>query len=165
MKPEELKVYAEFMKEYNLEYLEAKKGDFSLILGKKGAMAVSSAPAKHIEKLSENISTDEIPKEYNQPSRKLENVAYIKSPLVGVFYRASSPESPPFVEAGTVVKKGDTLCIVEAMKVMNEIKSEYNGSVSEILVENAKPVEYGQVLFVINLASGSADPAGSPKNV
>jgi len=163
MKPEELKAYADFMKEYDLEYLEVKKGDFSLVLGKKGAMV--AVPGKRIEKVPGSISTEEILEEYKQPSQKLENVVYIKSPLVGVFYRAPSPESPPFVEVGTVVRKGDTLCIVEAMKVMNEIKSDYDGSVSEILVENAKPVEYGQVLFVVNLSSPSPDAAGSPKNV
>lgn len=164
MKPEELKMYADFMKEYDLEYLEARKGDFSLILGKKGAMSRPSSE-RRIEKVPDNISTDEILEEYRQPSQKLENVVYIKSPLVGLFYRASSPESPPFVEVGTAVKKGDALCIVEAMKVMNEIKSDYDGSVVEILVENSKPVEYGQVLFVIHLSSQSRDAAGPPKNV
>ena len=164
MKPEELKVYADFMKEYDLEYLDVKKGDFSLILGKKGAMSRFS-PEKRIENVPSGIDTDEILEEYKQPSQKLENVAYIKSPLVGIFYRASSPESTPFVEVGTAVKKGDTLCIVEAMKVMNEIKSDYDGLVSEILVENAKPAEYGQVLFVIRLSSPPADASGSPKNV
>ncbi len=165
MKPEELKAYAEFMKEYGLEYLEVKKGDFLLVLGKKGAIAAPLSTGKRIEKVPASTSTDEILEEYKQPSQKLENVIYIKSPLVGVFYRAPSPESPPFVEVGTAVKKGDTLCIVEAMKVMNEIKSDYAGSVSEILVENAKPVEYGQVLFVIQLSSRTGDAAGSPKNV
>ncbi len=152
MKPEELKVYADFMKEYDLEYLEVKKGDFSLILGKKGAMSQVS-PDKLIGNVPHNVGKDEILEGYKQPSQKLENVVYVKSPLVGVFYRASSPGSPPFVEVGTSVKKGDTLCIIEAMKVMNEIKSEYEGSIGEILVENAKPVEYGQVLFVIHLSS------------
>jgi acetyl-CoA carboxylase biotin carboxyl carrier protein len=164
MKPEEIKVYADFMKEYGLEYLEARKGDFSLILGKKGAMGRSQSERQR-ENIPEHIDTEEILEGYKQPSQKLENVVYIKSPLVGVFYRAPSPESPPFVETGTSVKKGDTLCIVEAMKVMNEIKSEYEGSVEEILIENGKPVEYGQVLFIINLSPQSQDQAGPSKNV
>jgi len=73
----------------------------------------------------------------------------ITSPFVGTFYRASSPESANFVEVGSVVKKGQTLCIVEAMKLMNEIEAEVAGTVTEILVENGKSVEYGQKLFVI----------------
>ena len=159
MKPEELKKYADFMKEYELDYLEAKKDNFSLIMGKKGAMgrAYSNRP---IEKVP-GVDTEEILEEYKQPSQKLENVVYIKAPLVGLFYKAASPESDSFVELGASVKKGDTLCIIEAMKVMNEIKSDYSGTVSEILVENGKPVEYGQVLLVIQLAaSAGPSPAG-----
>lgn len=72
-----------------------------------------------------------------------------KSPMVGTFYRAPSPSSPPFVEVGQTVKAGDTLCIIEAMKLMNEIESEFAGTVVEVLVENGQPIEYGQPLFVI----------------
>jgi acetyl-CoA carboxylase biotin carboxyl carrier protein len=71
----------------------------------------------------------------------------ISSPFVGTFYRAPAPHAPPFVDVGTVVKKGQTLCIVEAMKLMNEIESEVAGKVVEILVENGTPVEFGQKLF------------------
>lgn len=78
----------------------------------------------------------------------------VKSPMVGTFYRAPAPEAPAYVELGTTVSKGQTLCILEAMKLMNELESEVDGVVREILVENADPVEYGQVLFRI-------EPAGS----
>jgi len=71
------------------------------------------------------------------------------SPMVGTFYRSSSPDADPFVSEGSKVKKGDTLCIIEAMKLMNEIEAEYDGMVEKVLVENATPVEYGQALFVI----------------
>jgi acetyl-CoA carboxylase biotin carboxyl carrier protein len=74
---------------------------------------------------------------------------YVTSPIVGTFYRASSPTSPPFVEVGDVVKKKQTMCIVEAMKLMNEIESDFDGVVTEIFVENGKPVEFGQKLFAI----------------
>lgn len=147
MKPEELKVYADFMKEYEIEYLEIKKGDFHLILSKKG---MEIKEGKVIEN-SPKIDMEKIVEESKHISQELENVVYVKSPLVGTFYRAPSPTSPPFVEIGQEVKKGDVLCIIEAMKVMNEIKSEYNGVVKEILVENGKPVEYGQILFVIQI--------------
>ena len=69
--------------------------------------------------------------------------------MVGSFYRASSPDVSPFVEIGSVVKKGDTLCIIEAMKLLNEIESDADGVIKEILIENGQPVEFGETLFVI----------------
>jgi acetyl-CoA carboxylase biotin carboxyl carrier protein len=77
------------------------------------------------------------------------DVVAVTSPFVGTFYRAASPETANFVEVGSIVKKGQTLCIVEAMKLMNEIECEYAGTIVEILVENGKSVEYGQKLFLI----------------
>ncbi|QJR16905.1 acetyl-CoA carboxylase biotin carboxyl carrier protein [Usitatibacter palustris] len=74
----------------------------------------------------------------------------LKSPMVGTFYRAPSPGAPNFVEVGQVVTKGQTLCIIEAMKLLNEIESDVAGTVKAILVENGQPVEYGQALFVIS---------------
>lgn len=73
----------------------------------------------------------------------------VSSPMVGTFYRAPSPGADPFVEVGTQVKKGDTLCIIEAMKLLNEIEADVSGTVKAILVENGSPVEFGQTLFVI----------------
>lgn len=80
------------------------------------------------------------------------NLIDITSPMVGTFYRAPAPEAPAYVEVGSTVHKGQTLCILEAMKLMNELESEVDGVVREILVENADPVEYGQVLFRIEPA-------------
>lgn len=71
----------------------------------------------------------------------------VKSPMVGTFYRSGSPGTPPFVEVGSSFKQGDTLCIIEAMKLMNEIEAEVSGTIKAILVENGQPVEYGQPLF------------------
>ncbi len=79
------------------------------------------------------------------------NRVEVMSPMVGTFYRAPSPEAPPYVEVGTRVSKGQTLCILEAMKLMNELESEVAGVVREVLVENGEPVEYGQVLFRIEV--------------
>ena len=73
----------------------------------------------------------------------------VKSPMVGTFYAASAPGAAPFVSVGTSVKKGQTLCIIEAMKLLNEIEAENDGVIKQILVENAEPVEYGQTLFII----------------
>lgn len=77
------------------------------------------------------------------------NTAEIKSPMVGTFYRTPSPEAAPFVEVGQEIEIGQVICIVEAMKLMNEIKSELKGRIVEVLVENAEPVEFGQPLFLI----------------
>ncbi|MBN2206639.1 MAG: acetyl-CoA carboxylase biotin carboxyl carrier protein [Candidatus Aminicenantes bacterium] len=77
---------------------------------------------------------------------------FVTSPMVGTFYRAPSPTSPPFVEVGDAVKKGQTLCIIEAMKLMNEIDADVDGVVKEIYVDNAKPVEFGAKLFAIQPA-------------
>ena len=84
------------------------------------------------------------------PARKsVANGREVTSPIVGTFYRAPSPEASSFVEIGQRVNRGDVLCIIEAMKVMNEIEAEFAGTVREILVDNAQPVEFGQPLFVV----------------
>jgi acetyl-CoA carboxylase biotin carboxyl carrier protein len=88
------------------------------------------------------------PAESSQPDGLVE----IRSPMVGTFYRSPSPDAPPYAEVGARVSKGQTLCILEAMKLMNELESEVAGVVREILIENAEPVEYGQVLFRIEPA-------------
>ena len=76
-------------------------------------------------------------------------LAIVKSPIVGTFYRSSEPGAAAFVEVGTSVKKGDVLCIIEAMKLMNEIDSEYDGEITNVYVENGQPVQYGERLFAI----------------
>lgn len=80
------------------------------------------------------------------------DVIYIKSPMVGTFYRSPSPESKPFAEIGTKMTETSAVCIIEAMKIMNEIQAEVNGTVTEVLVENGQPVEYGQKLFRLKKA-------------
>ncbi len=90
------------------------------------------------------------PKETGEKvTKEEENVEIIKSPMVGTFYRTPSPESPPYVEVGDEVNDDTVLCIVEAMKLMNEIKAEMRGTIVDILVENGQPVEYGQPLFKV----------------
>ncbi|MFA5275771.1 MAG: acetyl-CoA carboxylase biotin carboxyl carrier protein, partial [Candidatus Omnitrophota bacterium] len=73
----------------------------------------------------------------------------VKAPMVGTFYRAPSPEAPPYVEVGQVMEPGQVICIIEAMKLMNEIKSEIKGKILEILVDNAEPVEFGQPILLV----------------
>ncbi|MBI1822053.1 MAG: acetyl-CoA carboxylase biotin carboxyl carrier protein [Nitrospirae bacterium] len=84
-----------------------------------------------------------------QEVKNLQNKTLIKSPIVGTFYRSPSPDAEPYMEVGSIVKKGQIVCIIEAMKLMNEIESETDGKVVEILAENAHPVEYGEPLFVL----------------
>ena len=98
--------------------------------------AISSEEQIEIDK-NEQASTES----------ETENIKIIKSPMVGTFYSSSTPDNPPFVEVGSKVKKGDTLCIIEAMKLMNEIESEYDGEIVEIFVINEDMVEYGMPLF------------------
>ncbi|HLT73799.1 MAG TPA: acetyl-CoA carboxylase biotin carboxyl carrier protein [Ohtaekwangia sp.] len=77
------------------------------------------------------------------------NLVEIKSPMIGTFYRSASPDSPPFVSVGDKVTKGQTVCIIEAMKLFNEIESEHSGTIVKVMLENANPVEYDQVLFLV----------------
>jgi acetyl-CoA carboxylase biotin carboxyl carrier protein len=88
------------------------------------------------------------PAEAQAPSSS--NLVDVTSPMVGTFYRSPAPDAPAYVEKGKRVSKGDTLCIIEAMKLMNELECEVEGTIVEILVENAQPVEYGQVLFRVD---------------
>ena len=102
-----------------------------------GPSPVAPAPAPSA------VQTPEPP-----PSDEAE-FAIVKSPIVGTFFRASEPGAPPFVEVGSTVKKGQVLCIIEAMKLMNEIDSEYEGEVVKVYVDNGQPVQYGERLFAI----------------
>ncbi len=87
-----------------------------------------------------------------EPPQVSSNLITIESPMVGTFYRGPAPDAPPYVDTGTDVAPGDTLCIIEAMKLMNELECEVKGAIVEICVENAQPVEYGQVLFRVDPA-------------
>ncbi len=85
----------------------------------------------------------------SEPSRRAANLVPITSPMVGTFYRAPAPDAPPYADVGDMVKPGTVVCIIEAMKLMNELQSDISGKVVEILVANETPVEYGQELFLI----------------
>jgi acetyl-CoA carboxylase biotin carboxyl carrier protein len=109
------------------------------------AAAGVSTPAAPVVQSAANGSASE-------PAASAEaeiELAVVKSPIVGTFYKSSEPGAPPFVEIGSMVKKGQVLCIIEAMKLMNEIDSEYDGEIVNIYVENGQPVQYGERLFAI----------------
>ena len=84
-----------------------------------------------------------------KPAGNGKNTVEIKSPMIGTFYRTANPDSPPFVSVGDTISKGQTVCIIEAMKLFNEIESEVSGTIVKVMVENSSPVEYDQVLFVV----------------
>ena len=113
---------------------------------KSASLKVSSPSTPAVTTSTAPSSKPEPSAEALQPSSG-ENIL---SPMPGTFYLASSPDADPFVKEGDSISEGDTLCIIEAMKIMNEIEAEQNGTITKILVENGKPVEYNQPLFVIN---------------
>ena len=102
------------------------------------ADAGSGAPAKEKKQDNQDGGSDE------------SNLIQIKSPMIGTFYRSSSPDKPPYIKVGDRVAKGDTVCIVEAMKLFNEIESEVGGKIVKVLVEDAQPIEYDQPLFLVD---------------
>lgn len=139
-----------------IDTLELHRGGTRIRISKSpasGAAAAAGAPAV-APVAAGSTTTDSADVERAETARP-SNLVEVRSPMVGTFYRAPAPEAPPYVEPGSTVVKGQTLCILEAMKLMNELPSEVDGIVREVLVENAEPVEYGQVLFLI-------EPTGSP---
>ncbi len=105
-----------------------------VVIERQGAVSVPAAPGQAALEAQD---------------KNLVKAAEIKSPMVGTFYRAPNPEAPAYVEVGQMIEPGQVICIIEAMKLMNEIKSEIRGKILEILVDNAEPVEFGQSLFLI----------------
>jgi acetyl-CoA carboxylase biotin carboxyl carrier protein len=136
-------------KESDIAKLELSTKDFKIKLSKFGEFqAVPTISLNNLQPTQAIQTLQEAPK---VEVKEEKNIHIVKSPIVGTFYRAPAPGAKPFVEVGSRVKKGDVLCIIEAMKIMNEIKSDVNGVVEEVLVENGQPVEYGQPLFKIRL--------------
>ena len=149
-----VKKLIEMLEESNLEEIEIQEGEESVRLVKnKPNNLLSSQPV-----YTESIQTiEDIPPEKSKEESKKplhvdgeDSGDLINSPMVGTFYASASPGSKPFVSVGDHVNEGDVVCIVEAMKMMNEIKSEFSGEVLSINIEDSQPVEYGQTLFEIS---------------
>ncbi|HOB08078.1 MAG: acetyl-CoA carboxylase biotin carboxyl carrier protein [Limnochordia bacterium] len=150
MKTAEIKELIAIFNESDITELVLELDNLKLHLSKLKVSAPQQA-AQHVPQPSATAGTKEA--EPQQPSQEQPaKLREVLAPMVGVFYRAPSPGADPYVEVGSFVEKGQTLCIIEAMKLMNEIESEYRGQVVEILVENGQPVEYGQPLFLIEPA-------------
>jgi acetyl-CoA carboxylase biotin carboxyl carrier protein len=152
MELRDIKALIALMRENGLIELEVedKKGKIRLVrtsdfspqpTPRPAGPSVRPAPAKTLTSAAANATLE-----------LAENQTLLRSPMVGTFYRSSAPDAPPFVQEGDMVQKGQALCIVEAMKMMNEIESEVAGRVVRILVENGQPVEYDQPLMVIETA-------------
>jgi len=156
MDKEFIKELLELVNSSSLTKFELKTDEFEIKIEKEPPKVLHTdeqpeegakvpAPVKPSEFKSEKILPPA--EDVETPEEKLH---VIKSPLVGTFYRAPAPGAPPFVEEGDIVSPGQVLCIIEALKVMNEIESDVRGKVVKILVENGQPVEYGQPLFLID---------------
>ena len=161
MNIKEIKEMINLMNENSLTELEVEKDGMRIRLkkGPSGEITMDDPRNKVIHPGSVSVQPM-IQTATPQPSRESaaekssvsKNLLEIKSPMVGTFYRAPSPESPSFAEIGQDLEVGHVICIIEAMKLMNEIKSEIKGKIVDILVDNAEPVEFGQPLFLIEPA-------------
>lgn len=154
MKVNEIKELLLTIDKTNLTYVNLKDENFILEVS-KGEIPVN---AKTVENKKEELKLTEVSSAYDEANKEEtsvdlevsnENIHVIKAPIMGTYYEASGPESSTFVKVGDKVSKGDTLCIIEAMKLMNEINSDVDGEVVDILVSNEDLVEYNQAIFKI----------------
>jgi len=146
-----LKRVLKFMEDAGLVELDVEMGDVKIRLRKAGAGGIQVMPSMAPVHMS-LPQASAVPAAPSAPVPPVFSGITVKSPMVGTFYRAPSPTSPPFANVGDVVKEGQTLCIVEAMKLMNEIKAEKPGKVLKILVENGQPVEFDMPMFELEPA-------------
>ena len=147
-----LKKLIDLVQESGIAELEITEGEEKVKIVKGGTVSVStaipvSAPVAAEPRAAAPQAAPAAPPAAEAPPGQEGHV--VKAPMVGTFYRSPSPDAKPFVEVGQAVKEGETICIIEAMKLMNEIEADASGSVKAILVENGQPVEYGQPLFIL----------------
>ena len=143
-----VKKLIEMLENSNLEEIEIQEGEESVRLVKSHGNLQNIAPQSIV--VPQDNKLEIIPEEIESKEETKEDSNSINSPMVGTFYASASPGAKPFISVGDIVAEGDVVCIVEAMKMMNEIKSEFSGKVLSINVENAEPVEYGQSLFELS---------------
>ncbi|HNQ78896.1 MAG TPA: acetyl-CoA carboxylase biotin carboxyl carrier protein [Acidobacteriota bacterium] len=147
---DEIKKLIEILEKSKLEELDVSYGDVHLRLSKTPApqAQVQAAPQVMVHAAAPQAAQSSL--QQAQPQANAPAGYEIKSPMVGTFYRSPAPNAEPFIKIGDPVKKGQTLCIIEAMKLMNEIECEVDGRVAAIRIQNAEPVEYGEVLMIID---------------
>ena len=150
---DQLKQILDLVREHELSEFEVEQGGLRLKVRKDVAGAfvpVHAAPAPVAPPPQAQVAAPAAAAPVGVGAGDVDiELAVLKSPIVGTFFRSSEPGAPPFVEVGATVKKGQVLCIIEAMKLMNEIDSEYEGEIVNIYVENGQPVQYGERLFAI----------------
>lgn len=145
-----VKKLIELLEESGIDELEIREGEESVRISRHSKTPAQPyyAPAPVAAPVAAPLAAP-VAAAAEAPAAPKLNGTVVKSPMVGTFYRTPAPGSPAFVEVGKTVKKGDTICIVEAMKMMNHIEAEVSGVIESILVENGQPVEYDQPLFTI----------------
>jgi acetyl-CoA carboxylase biotin carboxyl carrier protein len=141
----DIKAIIDLMKKNSVSEFELEKQDFKIRL-KRGVNGGGGAIYDESPTLT-YVPAAAVPAQIASSPAPINNELDVKSPMIGTFYRAPSPESAPYVEVGVEVSPDTVVCIIEAMKVMNEIKAEAKGVITQVMVENAKPVEFGQALF------------------
>lgn len=144
-----LKKLIDLVEESGISELELTEGEEKVRISR--ALMPSSVPmTQYVAAPQVSAPAPAAPATPSAPAEPVQETGHIiKSPMVGTFYRASSPDAKAFVDVGSKVKVGDTVCIIEAMKLLNEIECDFAGTITKILVENGQPVEYGEPLFVI----------------
>ncbi|MDD5465294.1 MAG: acetyl-CoA carboxylase biotin carboxyl carrier protein [Candidatus Omnitrophica bacterium] len=148
MNIKEIKEMINLMNENGLTELEVEKDDMRIRL-KKTASGIEGFDGAAVLQGQNQAAQLKVQNLQQAEEKNAVKTLEIKSPMVGTFYRAPNPEAPAYVEVGQTIEPGQVICIIEAMKLMNEIKSEIKGKILEILVDNAEPVEFGQPLFLI----------------
>jgi acetyl-CoA carboxylase biotin carboxyl carrier protein len=143
----QLKALFDTLKESEISEFEYEDEKVRLRIGRGGPVIATAAPAYVAAAAHAHAPVAAAPAGAAVVDES--SVAYVTSPFVGTFYRSPSPDAPPFVNPGSTIREGQTLCIVEAMKLMNEIEADCAGTILDILVENGKPVEFGQKLFKV----------------
>ena len=150
MNIKEIKEMINLMNENGLAELEVEKDDMRIRLKKTANGFEGFDGAQPLQGQNVPIAAAKAQNVQEPEEKSTVKTVEIKSPMVGTFYRAPNPEAPSYVEVGQTIEPGQVICIIEAMKLMNEIKSEIKGKILEILVDNAEPVEFGQSLFIID---------------
>lgn len=145
-----LKALIDLVEKSGIAELEITEGEEKVRIAKQGAGLPMPGYQQALQPLPQVLAAAPVSQPAAQPAVPAEPEGHaVKAPMVGTFYRSSAPGSQAFAEVGQSVKEGDTLCIIEAMKLMNEIEADASGVIKAILVENGQPVEYGQTLFII----------------
>ena len=142
-----LKKLIDLVQESGIAELEITEGEEKVKIVKGGVVSMTAAPVMAVPAPAPSAAAPAAAP--TTPPAEGQEGHVVKAPMVGTFYRSPSPDAKAFVEVGQAVKEGETICIIEAMKLMNEIEADASGSVKAILVENGQPVEYGQPLFIL----------------